>query len=299
MNARLLSPLRYPGGKSKISSFIEDILLLNNLDGCNFYELYAGGAGASLNILFSGLCKRIILNDLDYHIYAFWYSILNETDNFLKLIHDTKIDVVNWDIQKEIYDNSEKHEILKVGFSTFYLNRSNRSGILYKAGPIGGKEQNGNYKIDVRFNKQELAKRIVRIADFKNKIEIHNKESINFLPSIFTQTDVKKFIFLDPPYYNQGEHLYFSCYNDQNHVDLCDKLSIHNNENWFLTYDNCERINNLYKNFRRSYLPMSYTLQRKRKSKEIMIFSNKLYLPKQLRLGSSKSVNFNLIDSYA
>ena len=140
------SPLRYPGGKSKISFFMEDIILLNNLEGCTLYELYAGGAGASLNLLLSRICNKIVLNDLDFHIYAFWYCILNHTEEFIKLINNTEVNIGNWLIQKEIYRDFKEHDILNVGFSTFFLNRSNRSGILYKAGPIGGREQTGKYK---------------------------------------------------------------------------------------------------------------------------------------------------------
>ena len=269
--------------------------MINNLEGSTLYELYAGGAGASLQVLFSGLCNKIVLNDLDYHIYAFWYSILNRTDEFLKLVQDTKIDVDNWKVQKQVYDNLHEYDILKVGFSTFFLNRSNRSGILYKAGPIGGYDQSGNYKIDVRFNKSDLIKRIEKIAQLKNKIEIHNVESIEFLKNIFNDPYDEKFIFLDPPYYVQGENLYLSCYGDNDHVELKEILTKNKNSSWFLTYDNCERINELYADFRRSYLPMSYTLQIKRKAKEVMIFSDNMYLPKMLKIGS-KALDLTLVD---
>lgn len=293
-NKNFSSPLRYPGGKSRISLFLEDIILLNNLEGCKLYELYAGGAGASINLLFTGLCNKIILNDLDFHIYAFWYSILNHTEKFIKLIEDTQISIDNWDAQKQIYDHYSKFEILDVGFSTFFLNRTNRSGILYKAGPIGGREQLGNYKIDVRFNKSDLISRINKIAELKDKIEIHNKESITLLKSICKKEE-NQLIFLDPPYYSQGENLYLNFYKDQDHAKLCKTLSSHKNKNWILTYDNCDRIKYLYSDFRRGYLPMSYTLQEKRKSKEVMIFSENVYLPKQLRLGA-KSTRLNLIE---
>ena len=174
---RYLSPLRYPGGKAKISSFIEDIILLNNLEGCTFYELYAGGAGASLHILLKGLCKNIIINDLDYHIYAFWYSILNNTEDVLKRIRNIEVNLKNWHIQNQIYENYTDYDILDVAFSTFFLNRTNRSGILHRAGPIGGKNQSGNYKLDVRFNKSALANRIEKIAQNKDKILLFNCES--------------------------------------------------------------------------------------------------------------------------
>ena len=295
INHRFVSPLRYPGGKSKVSSFMEDLILLNGLESSTLYELYAGGAGASLNLLLSGMVERIVLNDLDKHIYAFWYSILNHTDDFLRLMRDTEITVPVWDFQKDIYDNYEAFDLLTVGFSTFFLNRSNRSGILYKAGPIGGRNQTGNYDIDVRFNKQDLEKRIERIARERHRIEIHNHESVLFLEKIFRNDSQKKFIFLDPPYYVQGEYLYLNFYEDQNHVDLRDVLTNYGDQNWFLTYDNCDRINELYAQFRRSELSMSYTLQNKRKAKEVMVFSNGLHLPKQIRLGS-KSSNLSLLN---
>jgi DNA adenine methylase len=294
-NHNYISPLRYPGGKSKVSSFIEDMLLLNNLEGCNLYELYAGGAGASLNILFSGLCNKLILNDLDYHIYAFWQSILNHTEDFIRLIRDTDVNIENWDLQKDIYEKYYNHEILEVGFSTFFLNRCNRSGILYKAGPIGGRSQTGNYKIDVRFNKNDLINRVEQIANFNDKIEICNLESLEMIDSIFKNEKEKTFLFLDPPYYIQGEHLYLSCYDDNDHEALSKKLLFNSKKNWFLTYDNCDRINELYSDLRRSELSMSYTLQNKRKAKEVMVFSDSLYLPKQVRIGS-KSSTLSLIN---
>lgn len=283
------SPLRYPGGKSKISSYLEDLILLNNLEGCTFYELYAGGAGAALNLLFSGVVEKIVLNDLDLHIYNFWLSVLNQTDDFIRLINTTKVDIDTWDKQKAIYIDHENHTPLEVGFSAFFLNRCNRSGILYKAGPIGGRDQTGNYKIDVRFNKIELCRRIEKIATLKKQIQVTNQESITLLKSIFSQQKEKRFVFLDPPYYDQGENLYLSFYKDSDHVNLRDLLKEHNDEMWFLTYDNSPRIIELYASFIQSDLPMTYTLQAKKKSKEVMMFSKALYLPKMMRLGS-KSV---------
>lgn len=281
---RTISPLRYPGGKSRLSNFMEDLILLNNLENSVLYEMYAGGAGASLNLLFNGMVSSIVLNDLDYHIYAFWYSILNNTENFINKIESTNIDMDSWRMQKEIYLAYENHDILEVGFSSFFLNRCNRSGV-FNAGPIGGQDQTGNYKIDVRFNKKNLIERIEAIAEKKDKIRITNRESIEFLQELFQGNNEDSFIFLDPPYYVQGENLYFNFYDDENHLALSLLLKNNNNKNWFLTYDNSDRIKELYSNQKTAYLPMTYTLQDKKKSKEVMIFSNRLHVPKSLRLG--------------
>ena len=285
---RFYSPLRYPGGKSKVAPFIEDLILLNNLEGCTLYELYAGGAGASLSILFSGICRRIVLNDLDYHIYAFWHSILNETDELIKRINEEAVNVENWEKQKTIYSNFQEHEILDVGFSTFFLNRTNRSGIISNAGPIGGKKQNGKYKIDVRFNKLELSRRVEMIAKERDRIEIRNQETMDMLETEAVR-DEKGFIFLDPPYYRQGENLYLNSYDDNAHTKLSNLLKTNREANWFLTYDNCDRITKLYQYFRRAHLPMNYAVQSKRKAKEVMIFAENLYIPKSLRIGTEST----------
>lgn len=283
-----ISPLRYPGGKSRISTFLEDVILLNNLEGCALYELYAGGAGASLNVLLSGICDKIVLNDLDTHIYSFWKSILDEHEDFIKLIEQTPIDLPNWNQQREVYFSPEQYSSIEVGFSTFFLNRCNRSGIL-QAGPIGGMNQTGNYKIDVRFNKKNLIRRIELISSRRESIEVCNKESIRFLEEIFNKNDERSFLFLDPPYYVQGENLYYNFYNDDDHNKLSQLLKAHQSSNWFLTYDNSERIKALYEDCRIAYLPMTYTLQTKTKTKEVMVFSENLHIPKQLRIGKNSN----------
>ncbi len=285
-NQNYPSPLRYPGGKTKLTTFLEDIILLNNLENCTFYELYAGGAGVSLNLLFSGICDSVVLNDLDFHVYAFWDSILNDTDNFLELLNDTEVDIENWSEQRNIHTNYEDFNTLEVGFSTFFLNRTNRSGILHRSGPIGGFDQTGNYKIDVRYNKHTLSSRIKKISEFKNKIKIRNVEAIPLIQDVFIVDENIKFLFLDPPYYDQGERLYLSFYNDEDHERLRDVLLENRNENWFLTYDNCVRINELYSTFRRGNQTMSYTLQEKKETQETLIFSDNLYIPKRYKSGS-------------
>lgn len=284
-NVNHISPLRYPGGKSRISKFLEDLILLNNLEDCYIYELYAGGAGASLKLLLSGICQKVILNDLDYHIYSFWHSILNHPDKFIQKIVDTKVDITTWNKMNLVYSNTEEHNILDVGFATFFLNRTNRSGIIFKAGPIGGYNQNGKYKIDVRFNKKRLIERIETIAQKKDKIEIHRKESISFLKYIF-KLKRKKLIFLDPPYYKQGENLYLNFYKDRDHKKLSNLLLENHDQDWILTYDNAEFIKDLYSSCQMAHLPMSHTLQEKKIDKEITVSSNNIFLPKNLRLGN-------------
>ena len=287
------SPLRYPGGKTRLADFMEDVILLNNLEDCTLYELYAGGAGASLNILFNGLCSKLVLNDLDVHIYAFWRAVLHETESLIKLIEQTPVNLTHWYKQKDVYLNPGQYTTLEVGFSTFFLNRCNRSGILFKAGPIGGYKQTGNYKMDVRYNKQDLVKRIEAIASYQDQIVLHNEESINLLRQIFNNNAPDQFIFLDPPYFNQGEQLYLNCYQESDHQTLSNLLKAYPNANWLLTYDNVPAIHEVYNQFRKADLPMSYTLQEKTQANEIVTFSDNLYIPQNLRMGNKwRTLNF-------
>ena len=174
------SPLRYPGGKGKTADFFTRLFEHNNLVGGTYVEPYVGGGSVALHLLFNNIADRIVINDGDRSLYAFWYSILNHTDEFCRLINDTNINIENWLIQRDIQKVKNETDLLTLGFSTFFLNRTNRSGII-KAGVIGGINQNGNYLIDARFNKKKLISRIERIAQLSNHIEIHNFDAIELV----------------------------------------------------------------------------------------------------------------------
>ena len=176
------SPLRYPGGKYKLYKYVAELVKANN---CTTYiEPFCGGAAIALELLFEGVVKDVVINDYDYTIFCFWNSILHETKEFVQLILDTQITMGEWYKQKAIREEVDTHSTLEIGFSTFFLNRTNRSGIIDKAGPIGGYSQQGNYPIDCRFNKQHLISQIQKIAEFKDHILILNMEAINFIQEI-------------------------------------------------------------------------------------------------------------------
>lgn len=278
------SPLRYPGGKKNFVPFFLNVFEKSNLNIKAYYEFYAGGAGAALQLLLNGHVNTIHLNDADYHIYSFWYSILNQTEEFLKKIADIDITIDEWKKQRAIYENYNKEGIFNIGFSTFFLNRTNRSGILVKAGPIGGKMQNGNYKIDVRFNKKNLSTLIEKIATNREKIFIYNSDAIALMKKQKHQLKQKSsFLFLDPPYFEKGKDLYLNFYHLQNHIDL--KLFLEKNKtgNWILSYDNCRAIFRLYRSFPKRLFQINYSLQDKKKAKEIVIFSDSLLASKNHR----------------
>lgn len=274
------SPLRYPGGKANLATYLRHIIQNMNIEGCSYFELYAGGAGAALDLLFTGAVNRIILNDADYHIYAFWKSILENTDEFIKLIETTPINLESWYRQRDIYNDDENnHSMIEVGFSTFFLNRCNRSGIITKAGPIGGIEQKGQYKIDCRFNKTNLIKRIKDIANRANDIEIYNEDTLEFIRrNLQRLQENHSFMYLDPPYYKKGKSLYLNFYTHEDHENLRDLLSNLRDLKWMISYDNVVEINDMYAGFKSSLHMLNYSLQTKRKTNEFFVFSDTIIL---------------------
>lgn len=269
-----LSPLRYPGGKSKLAKYIESIIYLNDVNGGLYVEPYAGGSAVALYLLINKAVTRILINDYDKSIYAFWYSILEYTDEFCKKVKDTPITIEQWKHEKHVQANRYEYSLLELGFSTFFLNRTNRSGII-KGGVIGGIGQAGNYKLDCRFNKDELIKRITTIASLKPYIEVYNLDAYDLVLNHSEAWPDKTLIYFDPPYYDKGPDLYVNFYNHEDHVELSRVISIIDKP-WIITYDNVPSINQIYKSYRKKIYSLSYTVADKYKGKEVMIFSNNI-----------------------
>lgn len=275
-----ISPLRYPGGKAKFYNNIIKIFNDNNIKKPVYCEAFAGGAGLALLLLKNNIVDKLILNDIDKSIYCFWKSILDFNKEFCEMIKLVNIDLAEREIQKkiqkdkDILDLTKKSDILKLGFSTFFLNRVNRSGII-RAGVIGGIEQNGNYKMDCRFNKKNLIERIKEINKYKKKIEFYNLDAIDFLKKI--ENKKKIFIFFDPPYFQKGKDLYTNFYMIDDHINLAKHIS-NLKQDWITTYDNTEEIKEIYSEFQIKEFDILYSLEKKRKAKEILICKKNLII---------------------
>lgn len=268
------SPLRYPGGKYKLYKYVAQLVKENN---CSTYiEPFCGGSAVALQLLFDGVVDNIIINDYDYTIFCFWNSILNNTDEFIQLILDVDVTVDEWYKQKIIRDNISAYSPLKVGFSTFFLNRTNRSGIIDKAGPIGGFDQQGNYPIDCRFNKSRLISQIQKIASYKKHIKIYNLEALDFIEKVILKTR-KSFVFFDPPYYKKGPDLYTNFYTHGDHLNLANTIQkTLKNRKWIVTYDNANAIKSMYSKSIGVEFELQYTLETKKAGREFLFYSKNI-----------------------
>lgn len=277
------SPLRYPGGKAILTDFLAATIRTNGIQGCIYAEPYAGGAGAAVNLLLSGNVERIILNDADRNIWAFWKSILDYTDAFLELVEQVPLTIDEWLRQRTIYESAKGPSILERGFAAFYLNRCNRSGILTKGGVIGGLNQEGKWKMDARFNRVGLKRRIERIAAYSEQIEIANLDAVQFVREyVLSQPDRSRFfVYLDPPYFLKGSCLYLNHYKPDDHAVLSRFLRRIEHVKWLITYDNAAEIRNLYDWCRIVDFNLRYSAHSSKQGSEIVIHGDGLALPEE------------------
>ncbi len=278
-NSMFYSPLRYPGGKNKLAKFVALVCEKNNVNG-HYVEPYAGGASVALYLLINEYIKEITINDFDRAIYAFWYSILNETEKFCRKIKSTEITVGNWNKLKKVHVNKEKASLFDLGFATFFLNRANQSGII-DGGIIGGTDQKGVYKINCRFNKKNLIERINLIASHKENIHLYNLDALDLIKK-FQKEDMGEntIFYFDPPYYLKGPSLYMSHYKNDDHEKVSEKIMQIKKARWIISYDNVPKIKKLYKGIKKKEYTFLHTAHEVKEGKEILFFSDNLIIPR-------------------
>lgn len=273
------TPLRYPGGKGKLAAYIKRLMKVNHLLDGEYVEPYAGGSAIALELLIHEYVSRIHINDVSRPVHAFWKSVLQHTDELSKLVRDTRLTVKTWDRQRKIMDNAKDHDDLDLGFATFFLNRTNRSGIL-NGGIIGGRDQTGPWKIDARYNAPELVNRIQSIAAMGNRIKLTRQDALKFLTAGAAKWPERTLIYLDPPYFVKGRDLYYDYYEpeDHQHVAAFVQSSI-TQQRWIVSYDNAPAIRTLYRGCPHIVYDIGYSARSARQGSEVMFFGNGLKVP--------------------
>ncbi|MDC8449602.1 MAG: DNA adenine methylase [Nitrospira sp.] len=283
---RYQSPLRYPGGKAGLAPFLENVITRNNLSGCVYYEPYAGGAGAALSLLRKDVVSVLHLNDADYRVAAFWESVLKDSERFAEKIRAIPLTIEEWYRQHKICSKPQRHTKFDVGFAAFFMNRCNRSGVLTGAGPIGGYKQDGKWRIDVRFNREALIERVLAIAHMKDRIYISCKDAIVFLKKQLPvgRGRERVFVYLDPPYVNNGQRLYLNAYKPEDHSQLAHYLEGQKVLTWIVSYDDSDLVRKLYAQHNIWQLPLQYSLQDKKTASELIIAPQHVGTPRAYKL---------------
>lgn len=280
------SPLRYPGGKNRLSDFVALNIMNLGMSGCTYVEPFAGGAGVALSLLLNGTVDRIVINDYDKSIYSFWRAVVKEPQALIERIQDAPITIEEWYRQKEIYSSSDAYS-LDLAFATLFLNRTNRSGIL-SAGPIGGYAQAGDWKLDVRFDKEAIIQKITRIAEHRKAITVYNQDIITFLRHYAHRIGGNVFYYFDPPYYNKGQELYKNFFEHDDHQRIHDAIVECIDAPWIMTYDDVDEIVQIYSDFEKRRFNLTYSAANKGVASELMFFSNICSCPTSEQLQKSK-----------
>jgi DNA adenine methylase len=271
------SPLRYPGGKRKLSNYMKLILAESGLLGAHYVEPYAGGAAVALALLFEGYASHIHINDLSRSVYAFWYAVLYETESLCSRIRDTAVTVDEWHRQRAVQEHALEVPLLDLGFSTFFMNRTNRSGII-TGGMIGGKKQSGAYKLDARYNAEDLTDRIKRVASHQSQVSIYDQDASVFITRVLPTLPHNSLVYLDPPYYTRAKRLYENQYEYNDHKRLSHFVrSI--DQRWVVTYENAPEIVRLYQGYRRIAYDLNYSAAGRYRGAELMFFCDELTIP--------------------
>jgi DNA adenine methylase len=272
------SPLRYPGGKGKLARFVAEVVKRNGLQDGMYVEPYAGGAAVALELLLTGLVRRVHINDLSRPIYAFWIGVLEHTDEFNRMVVDTPLDIETWSRMKRIFGNPNDADDLQLGFATFYLNRTNRSGIL-NGGPIGGRSQNATWNMDARYNRTDLVARIERISRVSRRITLTNLDARQMLRLHAKNWPERTLIYLDPPYYEKGRELYYNFYRPEDHAGVASAIRGLTNLHWIVSYDDVSPIHDLYLTERWLQYQIGYSARERTTGREAMFFSQRLMVP--------------------
>lgn len=272
------SPLRYPGGKGKLAKYMAAVVRINGLSDGTYIEPYAGGAGIAWELLITGVVRRVVVNDISPHVYAFWVSVMEHTDELCRRIREVPLSVEEWDRQKEVFGRPEESSILELGVSCFYLNRTNRSGIL-NGGLIGGRSQKAKWRMDARFNREDLIRRITKIADCRARIEVSRKDGVEFLRERSSSFGEKDLIYIDPPYFEKGRMLYFDAYGPEDHAQVAEVLSEFDGPKWLASYDDVEEIRRLYEFAPRRCYTIGYSARKRTRGREVMFFSQGMVIP--------------------
>jgi DNA adenine methylase len=194
-------------------------------------------------LLKNRVVPEIYLNDADVRIYAFWRAALHHAERFVERIVSVRLTITEWRRQHQICAHPYKYRLFDVGFAAFYMNRCNRSGVLTGSGPIGGYEQSGRWRMGVRFYREALAERILKLSKMRRNIHVSQHDAIDFLKATLPRGRGRKrvFVYVDPPYVSNGQRLYMNAYKADDHKDLAEYLHTQKTLPWIRFVTRCKQ----------------------------------------------------------
>lgn len=238
-----MSFFRYPGGKSKL---IKPIFSYFNIDSSieEYREPFFGGGSIGIEFLKRNKMKRIWINDYDKALSDLWESVIKHPDELKKLVMNFVPSVKEFDSIRNKLIEGNVSDTVNNGFMKLAIHQISYSGLgLKSGGPLGGREQKSEYKINCRWSPSYICNKIDAI---NNLFADRNVQCTNTdFSKLITDTSKKAFIYLDPPYYMKGNDLYYYGFSEKDHIRLMNLLK-ETKHKWVLSYDDCPQIRELY-----------------------------------------------------
>ena len=250
------SPLRYPGGKTRACNILDEIINEKGFDKSVVISPFFGG-GSFEFFLRTKYDSKLIVNDKFKPLISFWKSVQTRKVELCSELRKL-LNVVSKSIFSTMRDTiMEDTDDFIQGYKYFVINRCSFSGATLS----GGFSTESSKK---RFTESSIK----RTEDLNlNDVEFHNLDFETFLKG------KKGLIFLDPPYYlNENSKLYGKngdMHENFNHKKLFQVLN--KRKNWIMTYNNCDYIRDLYKNYEIREVKWSYGMNASKESSEIVI----------------------------
>lgn len=289
---RYLSPLRYPGGKARMSAHLAEVFAQQHglLDVEVWMEPFAGGAGAALTLLDEDQVSEAWLVERHPALAAFWRAVVEQGDELAARVEVLHVDMTTWDEARHVVgavSAGEQLPDLDAGLAAFVVNRCSRSGIVTaNAGPMGGKHQRGRWTVASRWNAVALAERIRHVHTLGPRIRITEGDGIEHIAELDGSVGIEDelFLFVDPPYIREGNRLYANGMTGAGHQRLADALRA-TPARWLLTYDDEPAVHeSLYPTERVLAYDISNTANRQRVAREFAVFSDNCALAPDQRL---------------
>ena len=293
---------RYPGGKAKIKNdivgrikrYYEDN---HCYDDCQYVEPFFGAGAIGMHFMETSPIKKVFISDYDPAISAFWDTVIFMPDTLCQMVDEFKPSTDAFFKFKELLTSqkifnkmrfsSSRKESVEVAFAKLALHQISYSGLgPMSGGPLGGVSQKSKYKIDCRWNPDNIKKNIRRSHQILSSVDLYQGgcRELDFSYAIDIQKDKReweesgvtvthkteypknRFFYLDPPYYVKGKELYQYSFTEEHHKDLMTMLKKIEYP-WILSYDACTEIKDLYKWASILEIDLTYTINAKEKGR--------------------------------
>jgi DNA adenine methylase len=233
----MTSLLRYPGGKSRgklKDQIIEHIA--EHHSGGSFGELFFGGGGITINLIKQKLIDNVTICEKDSALADLWWQIIDDPRGLIRKVERFEPSV-------RVFLSAKLRVLAEqgTGFNFLVVNRLSHGGRGVKAGPQGGHNQDGKYKIGCRWNTETLVKHIQDLHDLFGTVDV------KWVCGSYEGVQELDYLYMDPPYWDIGDEMYQHSFTENDHLNLFDYLRAR--DGWLLSYNNCPEVRNIYVGF--------------------------------------------------